>query len=48
MIREAAEKGYDRLSWTPGEAQAARYDLSKSINRLNLVPERDPTNENSI
>lgn len=32
MIREAAEKGYDRLSWTPGEAQAARYDLSKSVN----------------
>ena len=25
MIREAAEKGYDRLSWTPGEAQALRY-----------------------
>lgn len=34
MIREAAEKGYDRLSWTPGEAQAARYDLSKQIDRL--------------
>lgn len=34
MLREAAEKGYDRLSWTPGEAQAARYDLSKSIDRV--------------
>lgn len=25
MLREAAEKGYDRLSWTPGEEQALRY-----------------------
>lgn len=33
-IREAAEKGYDRLSWTPGEAQAARYDLSKSVDKI--------------
>lgn len=39
MIREAAEKGYDRLSWTPGEAQAARYDLSKSVNKLAYNPE---------
>jgi len=39
MIREAAEKGYDRLSWTPGEAQAARYDLSKSIDKLQYFPE---------
>lgn len=38
MIREAAEKGYDRLSWTPGEAQAARYDLSKSIDSLHYDP----------
>jgi len=34
MLREAAEKGYDRLSWTPGEAQVARYDLSKSISTV--------------
>ena len=34
MIREAAEKGYDRLSWTPGEAQAARYDLSKQVDHI--------------
>lgn len=38
MIREAAEKGYDRLSWTPGEAQAARYDLSKSVDKLAYDP----------
>ena len=38
-IREAAEKGYDRLSWTPGEAQAARYDLSKQVDKINLIPD---------
>jgi hypothetical protein len=31
MIRYAAENGYDGISWTPGEEQAARYDLSKQI-----------------
>lgn len=36
MIREAAEKGYDRLSWTPGEAQAARYDLSKQVDNIKV------------
>lgn len=41
MIREAAEKGYDRLSWTPGEAQAARYDLSKQINELRVTRNGD-------
>lgn len=40
-IREAAENGYERLSWTPGEAQAARYDLSKHLNKLDVVPNPD-------
>ncbi len=35
-LREAAEKGLDRISWTPGEAQAARYDLSKQIQSVKL------------
>jgi hypothetical protein len=34
MIRMAAEEGKTRISWTPGEAQAARYDLSKQVNRI--------------
>ncbi len=34
MIRHAAENGYERISWTPGEAQAARYDLSKTISKI--------------
>jgi hypothetical protein len=33
-LYEAATNGYDRLSWTPGEAQAARYDLSKSVEKI--------------
>src|SRR5690606_1829263 len=28
MLNKAANEGYDSISWTPGEAQAARYDLS--------------------
>lgn len=33
-INEAVRNGYDAISWTPGEAQAARYDLSKHIDEL--------------
>ena len=33
-INEAVRNGYDAISWTPGEAQAARYDLSKHVNEL--------------
>jgi hypothetical protein len=36
-IRDAAEGGYDALSWTPGEAQAARYDLSTHVKALHLT-----------
>lgn len=38
-LREAAEKGYDKLVWTPGAEQAARYDLSKQIDRLVYNPD---------
>lgn len=34
MLREAAEKGYDRLAWTTGDQQADRYDLSKHIGSI--------------
>jgi hypothetical protein len=46
VIREAAEKGYDRISWTPGEAQAARYDLSKQVDELRLIPKNKWTDPN--
>lgn len=31
VIKEAVEKGYDKIAWTTGEQQAERYDLSKQI-----------------
>ena len=34
VLTEAARGGYDGLVWTPGEDQAARYDLSKHIDTL--------------
>ena len=40
-IREAAEKGIDRISWTPGEAQAARYDLSKQVKEIRYNPDNE-------
>ncbi len=43
MLRRAAEEGYERLSWTPGDAQAARYDLSKQIDKLFFVHNTDGT-----
>lgn len=43
MLREASEKGYERLSWTPGEAQAARYDLSKKLDTVRADPNSDGT-----
>ncbi len=43
MIREAAENGYDAISWTPGEAQAARYDLSKHYDNIAATKRADGT-----
>jgi len=43
LIREASEKGYDQISWTPGEAQAARYDLSKQVDQLKWSKNDDGT-----
>jgi hypothetical protein len=34
ILREAAEKGYDKVAWTTGEQQAARYDLSKQVDGI--------------
>jgi GGDEF domain-containing protein len=33
-IRWAAENGFDRVAWTPGEVQAERYDLSKQVGEV--------------
>jgi hypothetical protein len=34
MIQWAAENGFDKVAWLPGEQQADRYDLSKQISRV--------------
>ena len=34
MVRYAAENGFDSISWTPGDVQAERYDLSKQVDEL--------------
>jgi len=41
MVRYAAENGYDSISWTPGEVQADRYDLSKQVDRIEYIPEEN-------
>lgn len=35
-IRYAAENGFERIAWTTGEQQAARYDLSKQVGFVSL------------
>lgn len=42
-LQEAVENGYDRLSWTPGEAQAARYSLEKQLKELQYLKNDDGT-----
>ena len=34
VIRYAAEHGYDRIAWTTGDQQNARYDLSKHVDSV--------------
>jgi hypothetical protein len=34
MLKYGAEHGYDGVSWTPGEQQAERYDLSKQVDAI--------------
>jgi hypothetical protein len=38
IIRYAAENGYEKVAWLPGDVQAARYDLSTQISALRVVP----------
>ena len=42
-LRDAVENGKDRLSWTPGEAQAKRYDLSQHVKEIEYVKNSDGT-----
>jgi hypothetical protein len=45
MIKWAADNGYDSVSWTPGKVQAARYDLSKQMDGLEVIKEPNGTFE---
>jgi hypothetical protein len=38
-LKEAADGGYDKLVWTPGEEQAKRYSLSTKVERIAYDPE---------
>lgn len=39
VLKEAAEGGYDRVVFTPGAEQAARYDLSKQVRSIDYMQE---------
>jgi hypothetical protein len=43
IIRYAAENGYDRVAWTPGDVQADRYDLGKQIDAIRYQKQQDGT-----
>jgi hypothetical protein len=38
LLRDAVEQGKDWLGWTTGDQQAARYDLSKQISKVQVMP----------
>lgn len=41
VIKKAIEGGYDYISWTTGEQQAARYSLEKNINSIQWYKSND-------
>ena len=41
VLREAVDKGYDRISWTTGQQQADRYDLSKQVKKITWAKKED-------
>jgi len=45
LLRDAMEQGKDWLGWTTGDQQAARYDLSKQIAKVQVMPSRQAGRE---
>jgi hypothetical protein len=43
ILRYAVENGYDVITWTTGEQQAERYDLSKQLDHIEYEPVEDPS-----
>jgi len=39
MMKYAVDNGYQGISWTPGEEQAGRYDLSKQVKEMFYYPD---------
>src|SRR5205823_14465177 len=39
MLREAAERGFEKFGWVTGDQTADRYDLSKQISEVSYDPE---------
>ncbi len=39
VLAYARENGFDGVSWTTGEMQANRYDLSKQVDKIKATPE---------
>jgi len=54
MVRYATENNFDTIAWTPGDIQAERYDLSKSIGSLdydtsdNVLTAKDVDNTRTV
>ena len=38
ILRFAAENGYDKVAWTTGDQQAARYDIGKFVDSIEARP----------
>lgn len=43
-LQEAAKGGYNKLVWTPGQAQADRYDLSNQVKHIMWSPDNNILN----
>jgi hypothetical protein len=43
VIQMASEGGYDRIAFTTGKTQAARYDLSKQVKMISAMPDKNGT-----
>ncbi len=42
-IQMASEGGYERIAFTTGKTQAARYDLSKQVKMISAMPDKNGT-----
>lgn len=40
ILKYAVDHGYEGVSWTPGDKQAGRYDLSKKVDRIAVIPQK--------